>query len=80
MAMQGGKVLVVDDEPGIVGILAEVLQLDGHVVETVGNGKAALGKLALGDYELILSDIRMPEPMDQACTESSNAVTRDYGA
>jgi PAS domain S-box-containing protein len=61
MAVRGGRVLVVDDEPGIAGILAEVLQLDGHVVETVSNGEAALGKLALGGYELILSDIRMPE-------------------
>jgi CheY-like chemotaxis protein len=61
LVVRGGKVLVVDDEPGIAGILAEVLQLDGHVVETVGNGEDALGKLALGGYELILSDIRMPE-------------------
>jgi PAS domain S-box-containing protein len=61
MVIRGGKVLVVDDEPGIAGILAEVLQLDGHVVETVDNGEAALDKLALGTYELILSDIRMPE-------------------
>jgi CheY-like chemotaxis protein len=30
-------------------------------VETVGNGEAALAKLAAGGYELILSDIRMPE-------------------
>jgi CheY-like chemotaxis protein len=61
MATRGARILVVDDEPGIAGVLAEVLQLDGHVVETVGNGEAALGKLALGRYELILSDIRMPE-------------------
>jgi two-component system NtrC family sensor kinase len=60
-AVRGGTVLVVDDEPGIAGILADVLQMDGHVVETVGNGEEALGKLALGGYELILSDIRMPE-------------------
>jgi CheY-like chemotaxis protein len=58
---RGGRVLVVDDEPGIAGILAEVLQLDGHEVETVGNGEAALSKLARGGYQLILSDIRMPE-------------------
>jgi PAS domain S-box-containing protein len=61
MVPRGARILVVDDEPGIAGVLAEALQLDGHVVETVGNGEAALGKLALGGYELILSDIRMPE-------------------
>ncbi len=61
VVVRGVRILVVDDEPGIAGVLAEVLQMDGHVVETVGNGEAALGKLALGGYELILSDIRMPE-------------------
>jgi len=61
LIIRGARILVVDDEPGIAGVLAEALQLDGHVVETVGNGEAALGKLALGGYELILSDIRMPE-------------------
>jgi DNA-binding NtrC family response regulator len=55
------RILVVDDEPGIAGVLTEVLQLDGHVVETVGNGEAALEKLAIGGYDLILSDIRMPD-------------------
>jgi PAS domain S-box-containing protein len=61
VVVQRARILVVDDEPGIAGVLAEVLQLDGHVVETVGNGEAALGKLAVGGYDLILSDIRMPE-------------------
>jgi PAS domain S-box-containing protein len=59
--VQRARILVVDDEPGIAGVLAEVLQLDGHAVETVGDGEAALGKLAAGTYDLILSDIRMPE-------------------
>jgi PAS domain S-box-containing protein len=59
--VRGVRILVVDDEPGIAGVLAEVLQLDGHVVETVGNGEVALARLAEGKYDLILSDIRMPE-------------------
>jgi DNA-binding NtrC family response regulator len=61
VAVQRARILVVDDEPGIAGVLVEVLQLDGHVVETVDNGEAALGKLAVGEYDLILSDIRMPD-------------------
>jgi CheY-like chemotaxis protein len=53
-------VLVVDDEPGIAGVMAEVLALDGHVVETVAHGGAALAKVRAQTYDLILSDIRMP--------------------
>jgi PAS domain S-box-containing protein len=59
--VRGKRILVVDDEPGISGVLAEVLQLDGHVVETVANGEAALAKLQEQAYDVIVSDIRMPE-------------------
>ena len=53
--------LVVDDEPGIAGVVAEVLALDGHAVDTVVHGGAALAKVRVQPYDLILSDIRMPE-------------------
>jgi DNA-binding NtrC family response regulator len=59
--IRGARILVVDDEPGIAEVLAEVFQLDGHVVEMVGNGEAALEKLAADRYDLILSDVRMPD-------------------
>jgi PAS domain S-box-containing protein len=61
LVVRGKRILVVDDEPGIAGVLAEVLQLDGHAVETVSNREAALGMLTAGGFDLILSDIRMPE-------------------
>jgi CheY-like chemotaxis protein len=59
--VRGRRILVVDDEPGIAAVLVEVLQLDGHTVDTVSNGEAALRKLAAEGYDLILSDIRMPD-------------------
>ena len=59
--VRGARILVVDDEPGIAEVLAEVFQLDGHVVEMVGNGEAALEKLVAERYDLILSDVRMPD-------------------
>jgi PAS domain S-box-containing protein len=59
--IRGKRVLVVDDEPGIAGVLAEVLALDGHVVDTVAHGGAALAKVLVQPYDLILSDIRMPD-------------------
>ena len=55
-----GRILVVDDEPVVLEVLAGLLGLQGHTVETVGSGSAALEKIAAGSYDLIFSDVRMP--------------------
>ena len=55
-----GRILVVDDEPVVLEVLAGMLGLQGHEVETVGNGSAALEKIATTSYDLIFSDVRMP--------------------
>jgi DNA-binding NtrC family response regulator len=57
---RGIRSLVLVDEPGLAGALAEVLQLDGHIVEIVEDGNAALEKLQEQCYDLVLSDSRMP--------------------
>ncbi len=54
-------ILVVDDEPEVAGVLADLLSADGHQVETAANGALALEKLQARAYDLILSDLRMPE-------------------
>ena len=41
-------------------MLAGLLGLQGHEVETVGSGTAALEKIAAISYDLIFSDVRMP--------------------
>ena len=60
-AIRGKRVLVVDDEPGIASVVAEVLVLDGHVVEIAAHGGEALAKVRAHTHDLIVSDIRMPE-------------------
>lgn len=57
---QGKSILVVDDEDTVAEVLSEVLILDGHRVETARNGQAALEKIAENDYDLIISDLKMP--------------------
>jgi PAS domain S-box-containing protein len=59
--IRGGTILVVDDEPEIAGLLVDMLTADGHRVETAPNGVVALAKLGEQSYDLILSDLRMPE-------------------
>jgi len=57
---RGASILIVDDEPEVVSILAEILADDAHLVETTYSGLAALDKLRDGTYDLIISDLRMP--------------------
>ncbi len=59
--IQGLAVLIVDDEPEIAGMLAEILSAEGHQVQTVTNGAVALERLRVYRYDLVLSDIKMPE-------------------
>jgi PAS domain S-box-containing protein len=58
---KGGKILVVDDEANVAGVLADMLAVDGHRIDVAPNGALALDRLRQGSYDLVLSDIRMPE-------------------
>ncbi len=57
----GKTILVVDDESEVAAVLADVLSVEGHEVETAANGVVALHKLRERIYDLIISDLRMPE-------------------
>jgi CheY-like chemotaxis protein len=56
-----GNIAGVDDEPVIANALARLLRRDGRTVDTAANGSLALMKLQERAYDLILSDLRMPE-------------------
>lgn len=55
-----GKVLVVDDEPGIRDLLREVLTEEGHEVVTARDGVEALEMLHGDEGYLVLLDLMMP--------------------
>jgi two-component system, NtrC family, sensor kinase len=55
------RILVVDDDVELLGLLAELIVSEGQVADTAASGRAALEKIATGEYDLILCDIRMPE-------------------
>ncbi len=59
-AAREGKVLVVDDEQGIVDFVRLGLQYEGYQVETANDGKAAL--IAISEFrpDLVILDIAMP--------------------
>lgn len=55
------RILVVDDEPKLLGAVAETLSEEGYQVATARSGAEALLRLAENLPDLIISDIRMPE-------------------
>ncbi|MGI8553685.1 MAG: response regulator, partial [Dehalococcoidia bacterium] len=54
-------VLVVDDEPLLREVLADYLTLGGHTVETAANGHQGLIAFQSGRYDLVITDMAMPE-------------------
>jgi two-component system NtrC family sensor kinase len=60
-AVRSLRILIVDDEPSIATGLVRLLRRDGHTVDTATNGRLALAQLAERAYDLILSDVRMPD-------------------
>ncbi|SRR5712691_7598522 len=54
-------ILVVDDEPLMARALADTLAAEGYEIDVAVNGQRALEKIKDRAYDLILSDLCMPE-------------------
>ena len=59
--MNGSRILVVDDDADIRGLVRELLERSGALVREAGDGKEALRMLYDARPELIILDISMPE-------------------
>ena len=56
-----GRILVVDDEADVREMLADVLMTRGHQVTLAGDGREALRRFEQGDYDLVITDLGMPD-------------------
>jgi two-component system, OmpR family, response regulator MprA len=54
------RVLIVDDDPSVREILRVILQHDGWIVETAGDGADAMRRIGESEYAVILLDLMMP--------------------
>ena len=55
------RILVVDDERGVRTLSTDVLRRAGYEVEEADSGAAALGRFAKGEFDVVLTDIKMPK-------------------
>lgn len=54
------RVLVVDDEASIRDMLSKTLSLADYDVDVAADGRAAIDRLRLMPYDLLITDLRMP--------------------
>ncbi|WP_242342435.1 sigma-54-dependent transcriptional regulator [Anaeromyxobacter terrae] len=68
------RILVVDDEPKLGKLVAEMLELDGHELERAASGRDALVRLAASRFDVVVTDLRMPDVDGLAVLRAARAL------
>ncbi len=59
--MEKGRILVLDDDPVVTLSCKRILGAEGYSISTVEKGDDALNRLAKEDFDLLISDVRLPD-------------------
>lgn len=78
--VQTVRVLVVDDEEGIAQLLAGILRTEGHTADYVTDGRIALNRVRENRYDLLVTDLRMPEMDGMSLIEQAKEIQPDLDA
>ena len=57
------RILLIEDEPGLVVTVSDLLSGEGHQVETATDGETGLNKAFAGEFDLIILDVMLPRKM-----------------
>jgi len=60
LAAERPRILVVDDEQAVRDLVAKTLAMADYDVETVADGPTAIERLRTNDYDLLITDLKMP--------------------
>jgi DNA-binding response OmpR family regulator len=76
----GARILLVEDDSDLREVMVDALGADGHDVEDVGDGRAALDLLATGGHDLVLLDVALGAGPDgvEVCRRLRQADTEVY--
>ena len=73
------KILVIDDERAIRNTLKEILEFEGYTVEVAENGRMGLEMALAAKYDLIYTDIKMPEMDGMELLQAYHKVMQEQG-
>jgi len=76
-SLKRGKLLIVDDESELVAALCETLGAQGYETEGFTAGAEALGRLKKNGFDLLLTDLMMPEMDGIALLKAALAINPD---
>lgn len=80
MVLPAAKILVVDDEKNVLMTVVAILQQEGYDVDSAPDGKAAIDAIRRVNYDLVLTDLKMPgvdglAVLEEVRNSSPNTVT-----
>ncbi len=71
---KGARILVVDDDKDLADSLVEYLIKLGYQASPAYGGREALDKFQQGDFQLVITDLRMPEMNGMELLEAVKAI------
>jgi two-component system response regulator PilR (NtrC family) len=74
------RILIVDDEPSMREMLRIVLRRDGYDVQLADSGRDAIEQLRQSNFDLLLSDIKMPDISGVDVLRAAKEINRDLVA
>ena len=72
------KILVIDDEAAIVDLVRQALDMYGHNVETATNGREGITKFDSNCFDLVITDISMPDIDGNGVVEHIRGSDKKY--
>ena len=73
------KILLVDDDPNILRVIAFALEDRGYQVTTASGGEAAIDALRKKGFDLVITDLNMPGTDGIAVVKKAKGLNRDCG-
>jgi len=73
----GIKILVVDDEPVVLSLVQDTLEDRGCLVKTASSGEEALRKITSEEFDILITDIRMPHMTGTELVQRAREMSPD---
>ena len=54
------RILLIEDEPGLVLTLSDLLTAEGYQLETASDGETGLARVSAGPFDLVILDVMLP--------------------